>query len=272
MRYFKEPTGDNPKYTCGSCNKQVGNQHKAVQCDICNYWNHIKCDGIDNKNYELMKKSQTTIHHLCKICKKENFPFQDLSDDQFKTSIVKNVEIREYLNLRTSPSTTLKILVNDLDKQINETSINCDYYDYSTSIPKANNKNHSMFHLNIASLGLHKEELITSLSLLNIDFDVIAVTETKIRKGKNPVFNLELSGYNHYQTPSECDKGGTLLYFKSHFKNKRRKDLEEKMYKSCELESVFIEIINEGKKNTIYGCIYRHPSMDIEEFNKNYFD
>ena len=44
------------------------------------------------------------------------------------------------------------------------------------------------------------------------------------------------------------------------------------MYKSCELESVFIEIINEGKKNTIFGCIYRHPSMEIEEFNKNYFE
>ena len=129
-----------------------------------------------------------------------------------------------------------------------------------------------MFHLNIASLGLHKEELVTSLSLLDFDFDMIAITETKIRKGKNPIFNPELPGYKHYQTPSECDKGGTLLYFKNHFKHKRRKDLEEKMYKSCELESVFIEIINEGKKNTIYGCIYRHPSMEIEEFNKNYFE
>ncbi len=129
-----------------------------------------------------------------------------------------------------------------------------------------------MFHLNIASLGLHKEELVTSLSLLDFDFDVIAVTETKIRKGKKPIFNPELPGYKHYQTPSECDKGGTLIYFKDHFKHKRRKDLEEKMYKACELESVFVEIINEGKKNTIYGCIYRHPSMDIQEFNKNYFE
>jgi len=35
-----------------------------------------------------------------------------------------------------------------------------------------------MLHLNLASLGLHKEELATLLSLLNFDFDVIAVTET----------------------------------------------------------------------------------------------
>ena len=30
-----------------------------------------------------------------------------------------------------------------------------------------------MFHMNIASLGLHKEELEAALSLLEVDFDII---------------------------------------------------------------------------------------------------
>ena len=34
--------------------------------------------------------------------------------------------------------------------------------------------------------------------------------------------------------------------------------------KTCELESVFLEIINEGKKNDIFGCAYRHPSITID--------
>ena len=42
------------------------------------------------------------------------------------------------------------------------------------------------------------------------------------------------------------------------------------MYKSKELESVFIEIDIPGKKNQIYGCIYRHPCMDIDLFNEEY--
>ena len=42
------------------------------------------------------------------------------------------------------------------------------------------------------------------------------------------------------------------------------------MYKSKELESVFIEILNEGKKNQIYACIYRHPCMDLDIFNEQY--
>ena len=41
----------------------------------------------------------------------------------------------------------------------------------------------------------------------------------------------------------------------------------QKDYKSAELESTFIEIINYKKSNIIVGCIYRHPAMDLNEFN-----
>ena len=41
------------------------------------------------------------------------------------------------------------------------------------------------------------------------------------------------------------------------------------IYKSCELESTFIEIIN-PKTSIIIGCIYRHPSMDLNEFKNIY--
>ena len=44
------------------------------------------------------------------------------------------------------------------------------------------------------------------------------------------------------------------------------------MYKSKQLESVFIEICYKNKKNIIVGCIYRHPVMDLDEFNNEYFD
>ena len=44
------------------------------------------------------------------------------------------------------------------------------------------------------------------------------------------------------------------------------------MYKTCELESVFVEVIHEGKKNKIYACIYRHPTMEVDDFNKNFFE
>ena len=42
------------------------------------------------------------------------------------------------------------------------------------------------------------------------------------------------------------------------------------MYKSKELEAIFIEIIKKKGKNTIVGCIYKHPKLTIDEF-KNQF-
>ena len=44
------------------------------------------------------------------------------------------------------------------------------------------------------------------------------------------------------------------------------------IYKSGELESTFIEIINHKKSNILVGCIYRHPVMDLNEFNDYYLN
>ncbi len=278
MRHFEEPPEDdpNPRYPCGICSKTVGQRMRAVQCDLCNYWNHIKCDEIDVNTYNLLKKSNESDLYYCKICKEEIFVFQTLNNDEFHASFVKNnVNFNENLNLKLSMSSAHKILFNDLDSLNKEdnNAINCSYYDYSSTIPNSNKKNNSMFHLNIASLGLHKEELVTSLSLLNFEFDIIAITETKITADTAPIFDLSLSGYKPpYQKSTESEKGGALLYVKNNINCKRREDLEKIMYKSCELESVFIEVINEGKKNQIYSCIYRHPKMDLEDFTQNYFD
>ena len=41
------------------------------------------------------------------------------------------------------------------------------------------------------------------------------------------------------------------------------------IYKSSELESTFIEIINPKKTNIIIGYIHRHPTMNLNEINDN---
>ena len=38
------------------------------------------------------------------------------------------------------------------------------------------------------------------------------------------------------------------------------------------MESTFIEIVNPRKSNIIVGVIYRHPSMDLADFNCNYLN
>ena len=59
MRYFDEPSefDPNPRFPFGVCNKNVFNHNKAIKCDSCGYWNHIKCDGVEDKTYQALKKN-----------------------------------------------------------------------------------------------------------------------------------------------------------------------------------------------------------------------
>ena len=84
-----------------------------------------------------------------------------------------------------------------------------------------------------------------------------------------PTSTFELEGYVTEHIPTESRCGGALLYFDNHINYKlltitiNYNDL--KMYKTKELESIFIEILNQTSKSTIIGCIYQHPSMDPAE-------
>ena len=42
------------------------------------------------------------------------------------------------------------------------------------------------------------------------------------------------------------------------------------LFSNANLESVFVELILKGKKNIIVGCIYKHPLMDVNDFNTHY--
>ena len=82
--------------------------------------------------------------------------------------------------------------------------------------------------------------------------------------------NLNLNDYSFEFTPNETCVGGTLLYIANHLSYKCRNDLN--IYKKNELESTFIEIVNPKKSNIVVGVIYRHPSMDLTDFNCNYLN
>ena len=107
---------------------------------------------------------------------------------------------------------------------------------------------------------------IASLNVLSFQFDIIGITETKFIKGIAPITDPKLTGYKHHHTATESSEGGALMYIRENLKLKGRGDLENLMYKPRELESVFYEV-NPGKKGEVYGCIYKHPCLDIDVFN-----
>ena len=117
--------------------------------------------------------------------------------------------------------------------------------------------------MNSCSLNKNFEEPQNLLQCTNINFDVIAITETRITKNVSVTQNIVLNNYFFEHTP-------TLLYIANPLSYKIRNDL--KIYKKFELESTFIEIINPRKSNIIVGVIYKHPKMDVTDFNNNFLN
>ena len=103
-----------------------------------------------------------------------------------------------------------------------------------------------------------------------MNFDIIAISETRITKNIIKISNIHLNNYAFEFTPTESSAGGTLIYVANHLAYKPRTDLQ--IYKKRDLESTFIEIINPKKSNIIIGCVYRHHDMDLNDFNNNYLN
>ena len=118
--------------------------------------------------------------------------------------------------------------------------------------------------MNISCICRNFDDLQTLLAKINVKFNVIGLTETRLNKSSIRNTNIDLSGYSFEHTPTEANCGGALLYIDNNINYIVRDDLC--IYRSKELESVFIEIINSKDKNTIVGCVYQYPYMNPTEF------
>ena len=259
------------KFPCSICYRAVAKDHKSIQCDACEKWVHIRCNYICNKTYTTLLN--TDLSWYCINCSKGIFPFASISNEDFQLTLEgKNFVIDSSSNLSIDHPTDLRSLFKELNNvnlsgDLTETS---KYYTPSEINKLKINKQKIMsyFHLNISSLSYHIDELHTLLSLLDIKFDVIGITESRIQANNPQVTNISLQNYTIEHCPTEASKGGALLYINNNINYKVRKNLT--IYKKKQLESVFIETINKKGKNTIIGCIYRHPSMTINDFNDNF--
>ena len=272
------------KMKCGVCEKTIAKNHRHITCNTCKSNLHIKCNKTDEITYNRIIKDKEDL--TCIKCKQENIPFQDLTDLEFSvvsngiensTNIesienisVTSTSLRKFFSEinKSNPFDDLKTSLDDDDDD--SIQINCKYTDVGSFNYKKDPNKFSIFHTNIGSIVKHIDELRDTLSIANYEFDIIGITETKIKMGIKSKVSLDIDGYKYYHTDTEAEKGGTLMYISDKLNCKRRVDLEKIMYKSGILESSVLEIINPSKKNILVTCIYRHPSMDLKEFNEDF--
>ena len=74
----------NVKYPCSICNKNVQNNHLAIECSNCNLWSHIKCNNIDRNQYKCYQENPDETF-FCLMCIEEEIPFTKLHDNEFES-------------------------------------------------------------------------------------------------------------------------------------------------------------------------------------------
>ena len=92
--------------------------------------------------------------------------------------------------------------------------------------PENSNDSLHFLHLNISSLPYYFSELQTLLSSTKVNFDIIGISESRIKQNKNPTYNINLQNYNTEHCTTETANGGILLYIKDNIIHKLRKDLK----------------------------------------------
>ena len=101
------------------------------------------------------------------------------------------------------------------------------------------NKSLSLFHINACSLNKNFDDLQHLLSCTKKNFDIIAISETRITKQVSLLNNLNLNNYSFEFTPTETSAGGTLLYIANHLSYKCCNDLN--IYKKKNLNLLWLK-------------------------------
>ena len=67
-----------PKYPCIACDRGVVATSKAVSCDVCQHWIHVKCtDTTSLDQYHKLVSSNEPILFTCNTCTLQTLPFPE---------------------------------------------------------------------------------------------------------------------------------------------------------------------------------------------------
>ena len=92
--------------------KSCCQNHKAVKCDNCDLWIHIKCNKINVQTYNLLINDNTVWY--CLTCSKKLYPFSALNDNDFHSTIQgKTIKFKSFTRKRSSIDNAIIDKLND---------------------------------------------------------------------------------------------------------------------------------------------------------------
>ena len=278
---------------CPICIQKCEQDQQLIYCSSClcnvHHDNSINCSGLTDSEFQFYTTDNNKLFKCNKCISYTStfFPISHIADCDWLENInskpiqnnllgtinhlLPNIE-QDFLVQCDSIESRINLQDNDSSEE--EISlplpVNSKYLDIEqiNSIQIDTPSSFSFFHVNIASLDKHINDLKLILALINHKFDVIGISEHKIFKDTLPSQNIQIPGYNEFIfEPTETACGGTGFFIKDNLDFVRRNYLA--INSPSDYESTFIEIKFPKKKNLIVGCMYRHPSstLSVQEFS-----
>ena len=275
--------------SCNVCDRKVLRHSYQMKCTLCNNRVHLNCLPSLTKADSLYIERETN-NWYCYNCTAYIFPFNHLTEqDDFINALAENYltescmslhfiqsndRVFQPFELNVDADSPLSDIDPDLQYYHNQyqSNISCDYYledSFNKRISSLNidKRSFSLIHSNIRSIPKNLKRLEHYLDNLDLEFSIIALSETWLKDHSVDLYDLNGYSSEHNYRKSRSG-GGVSLYIKDSIEYSIRDDLCSKSH--C-IESLFIEIdknqINKTK-NAIVGVIYRPPDTDLKSFNE----
>lgn len=223
--------GRQPKYPCVICEKGVTSRSKAVDCDVCGQWTHIKCSNyISDELYTYLSSCDDHSYKFtCSKCSFQDLPFH------------------QYTEIGSTETNSFDIS--------SDSSGPCSSYAPSTrDFNCFNRKGLHFIHFNVRSLLPKLDEL--KLFVSKYKLAVIALSETWLDHTVTDA-EIHLDGYNVIRRDRDRQGGGVCLYIHEDIAFTERKDFE-----SDRLEAVWANLLLPKTKPIIIGSCYRPPKQN----------
>lgn len=260
---------------CTACNKKIQrNNARKIQCPICRQWRHLKCTPFINNETDI----------ICPTCTEDIFPFNNLSlDSEFKIAVSgqKNSSKIDFLQLdrikfelRHDFGSSSLIKDDDLDVDNNyynalfsKSANYCETKGLNAITPPPRCETPQfLLHINARSLSKNLSNLVTELDLLTNKPSIIAITETWALTDND---SFPIPGYTSILKARKTKFGGGVgLYIQDllQLKYKIRSDLSNDAFP----ESLFIQVTEKKRKDTIIGVIYKPPDIDVDKYTESF--
>ena len=228
------------KFPCGLCHRPVANNHRALECDTCNQWYHIRCAGVNPNEYNNFVKAEEqgkTYPWECTAC-----GLPSLSDSFFATD--------------PHGSNRSRIESDSTSEELEEQTINTDH-------------SSQLRILLLNCRGIKSNQKRADLhGLLNTECpDIVLSTETHLDSN---IHDAEIfppdSGYKVMRKDRDRNGGGVFIAYKENLIVTKMPELGK------DNESIYVRIQLQNSQTLYIGCYYRPTDSRVETLNNLHGD